>query len=73
MKLIWGLICVLSIALFVQCSKLEVKYSWQELDFAWSSAAQKQEAIANGKYIGKNNMPLCFDIWNDKIFVTLPR
>ncbi|CAO1395766.1 unnamed protein product [Diamesa tonsa] len=69
----WNLICVLSIALFVQCSKLEVKYSWQELDFAWSSADQKQEALANGKYIPKNNMPLCFDIWNNKIFVTLPR
>lgn len=53
--------------------KLEEKYSWKELDFAWPSEEVKQEAIKTGRYIEGHNLPLGLDVWKDKIFITVPR
>lgn len=53
--------------------KLEEKFSWKELDFAWPSEEAKQEALRSGKYIVNHNLPLGLDVWNDKLFITVPR
>lgn len=53
--------------------KLEEKYSWKELDFAWPSEEVKQEAIKTGRYIEGHNLPLGLDVWKDKVFITVPR
>jgi hypothetical protein len=64
------------IAIFVVCStakKLEEKYSWKELEFAWPSETAKQDAIKSEKYIQSHNLPLGLEVWKDKIFMTVPR
>lgn len=70
MKLIFVLAMGIACA---TASKLEEKFSWKELDFAWPSEEVKQEAIRSGKYIESHNLPLGLDIWHDKLFITVPR
>jgi hypothetical protein len=67
------LIFVLAVVACVSGKKLEEKFSWKELEFAWPSEEDKQEAIKSGKYIESNNLPLGLDVWNDKLFITVPR
>lgn len=54
-------------------NNLTEKLSWKQLDFAWSTNDARQEALSNGNYIPANNLLLAFDIWRNKIFVTVPR
>lgn len=53
--------------------KLQEKFAWQELEFAWINEEQKQQATENGAYIPANNLPLGMDVWRDKLFITVPR
>lgn len=57
----------------VQSIKLEQKYRWKEVSFAWPSEAAKDEAISSGRYKISNNLPLGLDVWKDKLFITVPR
>ena len=58
---------------FGQAIKLEQKYQWKNLEFAWPSESAKEEAITSGRYVAYNNLPLGLDVWNDKMFITVPR
>jgi hypothetical protein len=49
------------------------KFAWKELEFAWPSDEAKQTAIREGNFIPSNNLPLAFDVWRDKMFLTVPR
>ena len=51
---------------------LTEKFAWRELKFAWPSDEVKQTTYRKG-YIQGNNLPLNFDVWRDKIFLTVPR
>lgn len=57
----------------VAAKKLEEKYLWKELEFAWPSEEAKQEAIKSGKYVESHNLPLGIEVWKDKMFITVPR
>ena len=70
MKLIFVLVAVVASA---AGKKLEEKFSWKELEFNWPSEEVKQEAIRSGKYVESNNLPLGLDVWNSKLFITVPR
>lgn len=52
---------------------LTEKFAWKELDFSWPSDEVKQAALRDGSYSQFNNLPLAFDVWKDKIFLTVPR
>ena len=69
------LIVFIAFALFVTtfAKKLEEKYMWKELDFAWPSDEVKQEAIKSGRYVESHNLPLGLEVWKDKMFITVPR
>lgn len=54
-------------------SKLEEKYRWKEVQYAWPSESAKKEAINSGEFKPENNLPLGLDIWKDKLFITVPR
>lgn len=58
---------------FVNCHKLTEKFSWRDLEFVWPTDDTRQDALLNGKYVPSNNLPLAFDVWRDKIFLTVPR
>uniref|UniRef100_A0A182VSS2 Protein yellow n=1 Tax=Anopheles minimus TaxID=112268 RepID=A0A182VSS2_9DIPT len=53
--------------------KLREKFKWREVSFAWPSEDVKQEALASGKYVVPNNLPLGLERWRDKLFITVPR
>lgn len=54
-------------------SCIDEKFAWRELEFHWPSDDAKNEAVENGNYVVENNLPLAFDVWKDKIFLTVPR
>lgn len=54
-------------------NNLTEKFSWRQLEFAWTSDNERQEAVNTRRYIPNNNLPLAFDIWRDRIFLTVPR
>lgn len=57
----------------VAANTLTEKFAWRELEFSWPSGEAKQAAIREGSYVEHNNLPLAFDVWRDKIFLTVPR
>lgn len=68
------LACCLAIA-FAAASAISMveKFAWKDLDFSWPSDNVKEAAIQEGSYVRGNNLPLAFDVWRDKIFLTVPR
>lgn len=43
-------------------TKLKVKYSWNQLDFAFPTAKDRADAIESGRFIQSNNLPLGIDV-----------
>ncbi|XP_055294951.1 protein yellow [Sitodiplosis mosellana] len=69
----------LLILTFVLCiqngfsAKLEERFHWKEVSYAWPSDAAKEEAIKSGRYQSENNLPLGLEVWKSKLFITVPR
>lgn len=53
--------------------KLQERYSWNQLDFAFPNEQLKQQAIASGDYIPQNGLPVGVEHWGNRLFVTVPR
>lgn len=53
--------------------KLQERYNWNQLDFAFPSQTIKDQAIASGDYIPTNGLPVGVEHWGNKLFVTVPR
>lgn len=53
--------------------KLQERYSWTELDFAFPNPGLKQQALASGDYIPQNALPVGMEHWGNRLFVTVPR
>lgn len=66
-------VCALFYIKFSLAAILQEKFAWKEVDYAWESESQKEEAVTNGRYIVENNLPLGLDVWRDKLFITVPR
>lgn len=68
-----------TVLLFLACvdfaftAKLQEKFKWKEVSFAWPSEQAKEEAITSGRYKAENNLPLGLDLWKNKLFITVPR
>lgn len=54
-------------------SKLQEQYYWKALDFAYPSEQARLKAIQTKRFIPENNLPVGIEVWNDKLFVTVPR
>ncbi|XP_033762338.1 LOW QUALITY PROTEIN: protein yellow-like [Pecten maximus] len=54
-------------------SKPEVVYSWPMLEFDWRSENQKQEFIADSRYIPENNPFTGIKIYKNKTYINVPR
>ncbi|KAJ1524729.1 hypothetical protein ONE63_009612 [Megalurothrips usitatus] len=57
----------------VQASKLQERFSWRSLDFAFPDERSRQVALTTGGFIPENNLPVGIEVWGDKLFVTVPR
>lgn len=53
--------------------RMKEALAWKALDFQYPTAAAREAAIKSGEYIPENNNPLGMEVWNDKVFVTVPR
>lgn len=53
--------------------KLHERFKWSVIEYAFVSEVEKNEALATGRYIPTNNLPLGIEVWKDKLFVTVPR
>lgn len=54
-------------------SKLQERFSWKALDFAFPDERTRQVALQTGGFIPENNLPVGIELWGDKLFVTVPR
>ncbi|XP_076274875.1 L-dopachrome tautomerase yellow-b [Rhynchophorus ferrugineus] len=57
----------------VLADKLNVAYQWKTVEFEFPSEDLKQQALLSKKYIPENQLPLGVEVYDDRIFVTLPR
>lgn len=53
--------------------KLQEQFRWKALDYAYPTEEARRQAIMNGRFIPENNLPVGIEIWNNKLFVTVPR
>nr|CAD7431437.1 unnamed protein product [Timema monikensis] len=53
--------------------RLREVYAWKQVDFSFPSPEIRQYAISSGSFVPKDNLPLGLEVWNSRIFVTLPR
>lgn len=53
--------------------KLQERYSWNQLDFAFPNDRLKEQAIASGDYIPQNALPVGIEHFGNRLFVTVPR
>ncbi|ALC48634.1 y [Drosophila busckii] len=53
--------------------KLQERYSWNVLDFAFPNDRLKEQAIASGDYIPQNALPVGVEHFGNRLFVTVPR
>lgn len=53
--------------------RLKELFSWKTIDFDFPDEVTRTRAIDSKQYIQNNNLPLGFERWHDKLFVTVPR
>uniref|UniRef100_A0A2S2R7V0 Protein yellow n=1 Tax=Sipha flava TaxID=143950 RepID=A0A2S2R7V0_9HEMI len=52
---------------------MEVKYSWVYVDYLFDSQQDRELAIKSGKFIQENCVILDVDVFEERVFVTVPR
>ncbi|KAL1116095.1 hypothetical protein AAG570_005590 [Ranatra chinensis] len=52
---------------------MNLKYQWRYMDYAFPSDEARQQAMYAGTYDPEKNLPVGIEIWNNKLFVTVPR
>ncbi|XP_060663909.1 protein yellow [Drosophila nasuta] len=67
------LLLLLGVSLTQAAYKLQERYSWNQLDFAFPSERLKEQAIATGDYIPQNALPVGVEHFGNRLFVTVPR
>ena len=53
--------------------KAEIVYKWVNLDFEWQSEDHKNNALNNKTFIPENNLMTGIKVYNNRVFVTVPR
>lgn len=53
--------------------KLAERFRWNRLDFQFKNDAERQNALENRSYIPDNTIPFGVGVWEDKVFITIPR
>lgn len=72
MKLIFLLQIILAVQIFA-ISKFQEQYRWQQIDYEYPTEQHRIHALRTGKFIPANNLPVGIEVWNDKLFVSVPR
>lgn len=65
--LLLGLMCLKASA------DLDVRFQWNQLDFDFPSEDHRKFAVEHEDFIQENNLPLGLEIYENKLFMTVPR
>ncbi|XP_075156805.1 L-dopachrome tautomerase yellow [Haematobia irritans] len=69
-----GLLALILCVQYAQATyKLQERFNWKQLDFAFPNENLKQQALASGDYIPQNALPVGVEHWQNRLFVTIPR
>lgn len=68
----WHFLWIVFLAL-ANGEEIKTIYSWNMIEYNFPNDNIRNTLISNGDYIEENNMPNGMQIWNDKIFITIPR
>lgn len=52
---------------------MEEYFRWNILDFEYPNEYLRNQALLSGRFRPQNSLPVGIEIWNDKVFVTVPR
>ncbi|ENN72676.1 hypothetical protein YQE_10774, partial [Dendroctonus ponderosae] len=63
----------LSLSVLTEALKLQKYLEWNILDFQFPTDNDRVKNIVTGRYRPENALPVGIEIWNDKLFVTVPR
>ncbi|XP_052758194.1 protein yellow [Galleria mellonella] len=65
---------ILYLAYSATCmDQLNIRFEWRQLDYQFTSPEARQQAIDNKNFIPKNNIPMGIEIFEEKLFLTVPR
>ncbi|KAG5881609.1 hypothetical protein JTB14_030306 [Gonioctena quinquepunctata] len=53
--------------------KLQEHFQWNIIDYEYPTEDARTKAILTGRFKPENNLPVGIEIWNDKMFVSVPR
>ncbi|KAL4712263.1 hypothetical protein ACJJTC_004025 [Scirpophaga incertulas] len=56
----------------VQTPPFSTLYKWKTVDFEFPSEKHRRQAIASGKYVPENVLPLGVEVWGSRVWVTFP-
>ncbi|KAJ8674538.1 hypothetical protein QAD02_005800 [Eretmocerus hayati] len=65
------LMCIASTR--VNCHPPDEVYSWHNLDYNFPNESMRQAITDSGNFVPANNLPVGIAVWNDKMFITVPR
>ncbi|XP_072396946.1 protein yellow isoform X2 [Diabrotica undecimpunctata] len=72
----FGNICLI-LLIFVEVAvcvqKLQEHFQWNILDYEFPTEAIRRNALLTGRFKPENNLPVGIEIWQDKLFVSVPR
>ncbi|XP_050514591.1 protein yellow isoform X2 [Diabrotica virgifera virgifera] len=67
----------LALLLFVEVAvcvqKLQEHFQWNILDYEFPTEAIRRNALLTGRFKPENNLPVGMEIWQDKLFISVPR
>ncbi|CAG9817905.1 unnamed protein product [Phaedon cochleariae] len=52
---------------------LTVAFQWKQLDFEYPSDTSRHQAIVSRDFISENNVPLGLEVYEDRLFLTIPK
>ncbi|XP_063532375.1 protein yellow-like [Cydia strobilella] len=51
----------------------QLRFAWKQVDYAWDSPADRENAIKTGQFVQEHNLILGLARWKNKLFITVPR
>lgn len=74
LNLMVTLLTTLTAIKHIQCNdNLRVAYQWNEIDFEYRNARDREEAINDKSFIPGHVVPVGLEVYKTRLFITLPR
>lgn len=65
---------LLQLVYFCGCmDQLHIVYEWNQIDYEFPTPEARQQALDSKTFIPENNIPMGLEIYEDRLFITVPR